>query len=116
MVSHIISKNSKQVFETMGQAEPHFQTIFFTILMECPFDRIHFFSNFKGCAHPMLNLFSPIVVGEFVLIMCISIIKMHPHWKMGMASPLELKHYYNSWFFNKKNPKMIGVKKTTLLI
>jgi len=49
------------------------------------------FSNSKGCTHPMLNIFCPIVVGEFVLILPPFLIKVHPHWKMGMVSPLNPK-------------------------
>jgi xanthine/uracil permease len=87
----------------MGQTEPHFQTILFTIVMGCLFNRIHFFSNSKGCAHPMLNIFPLIVVGKIVLIMCLSLIKVHPHWKMDMVSPLNPNtitiHGFFDWVF-----------------
>jgi len=64
-ISHIILEIFKHFFETMGQTQPHFQTILFqTIVMGCPFNRIHFLKNSKGCAHPMLNIFPPIVVGN----------------------------------------------------
>jgi hypothetical protein len=69
----------------------------------------------------MLNPFPPIVAREFVLIMCPSFIKVHPHWKMGMASPLNsntttIHGFFRPGFPIKKYPKVIGVKKTTPLI
>ncbi len=86
----------------MGEAQPHFQTIFLTILMGSPFNRIQFFKILR-VVHT--QCFCSIVVGKFVLIMHPSLVKIHPHWKMGMASPLNLKKS----FFYKWSPYLINV-------